>query len=417
MKRKIIYILLTCLSVFIIVACNGNPKLKKEETVTSKDNNSLKEQERVGEVVPADETLEKVKNMTLKEKVGQLMIVGFEGDSLNEDIEKYIEDFKVSGFIFFSRNITDSKQLFDLINNIKDRNRANDHPLFISVDEEGGRVSRLPNEFIKLPPAKKMGDINKEELSYEYGQLIANRLKDLGFNMDFAPVLDINSNPKNPVIGVRAFSNKKDIVEKNALAMVDGLRDENIIPVVKHFPGHGDTKEDSHISLPLVNKSIEEIKDLELLPFMKAIKNDIEGIMVAHILYDNIDSNYPASLSKVLIGNLLRKDLAYDGVVFSDDITMGAIVENYSLEDASIKFLQAGGDVLLICHGSDNPQKIFEKIEESIVDGNLDESEIDKKLYRILKLKKKYKLEDKLIEDLDIKENNKAAEDFLDKLN
>lgn len=416
MKRKILYILLLSLIILVNIACN---KVEENKEVVEEEIKDYFEDNDIDNIDDEkDELLEKIQSMSLKEKIGQLVIVGFEGTSMNEEIEKYIEEYKISGFIFFQRNIISSNEVFKLTNDMKLKNEINNSiPLFISVDEEGGRVSRFPKEFRNLPAAKLIGTIDKKDISLEYGKLIGDKLKSFGFNLNYAPVLDINSNPKNPVIGDRSFSDKEDIVSTNSIEVINGLRQQDIIPVVKHFPGHGDTKDDSHINLPVAHKTIEELKKLELIPFKKAIYEDIEGIMVAHILYSEIDENYPTSLSKNIIEDLLRIDLGFEGVIFSDDMTMGAIVENYSLEDASIKFLDAGGDVLLICHGADNPEKVLERIEEEILDKKLNETEIDKKVYRVLKLKEKYNLNDESLDSYDVEAHNKLVEEFLKTLN
>lgn len=418
MKRKPFYVLLLCIVVSIFISCNTVENKKRNEKIDKKKNNiSVKLNSKDNLNHEKDVLMEKVNGMTLEEKIGQLLIVGFEGTSINYDIENYIEDYKVGGFIFFSRNIKSADESFELINDIKEKNTQNDIPLFISIDEEGGRVNRLSKEFIKFPSANIIGNIDKEEVSLEYGKMIGRRLNSLGFNLDFAPVLDINSNIKNPVIGDRSFGDNEKIVSKNGIDVMKGLKDERIISTVKHFPGHGDTEVDSHKNLPLVYKTIDELKGSELVPFEKAIKEGADAIMVAHILYKDIDDDYPATMSKSIIGKLLREDLSFEGVVMSDDMTMGAILENYSLEKASVKFLEAEGDILLICHGKDNPRLVFEAIEKAIEEKVLSEEEIDKKVYRILKLKGKYKINDKPLMEYDIEEINKLTDDFLKKIN
>ncbi|SHE27289.1 beta-N-acetylhexosaminidase [Tissierella praeacuta DSM 18095] len=362
---------------------------------------------------PTDSIKDKIRAMSLEEKIGQLMIIGFDGIDVNEEIRSFIEELKVGGFILFSRNIVDENQTLTLLNKIKEENSNNDVPLFLSIDEEGGRVSRLPKSFVKLPEAMKVGNRNDKNISYEFGNILGRRVSSLGFNINFAPVLDINSNSQNPVIGNRAFGITIDQVVDNGLEVLLGMREMGIIPAVKHFPGHGDTNIDSHIKLPKVNKTLNELKAFELVPFMEAISKDIEIIMVAHILYPNIDDNNPATMSSKFIQDVLREDLGYDGVVISDDMTMGAIVENYTLEEAALSFIKSGGDIALICHGKDNPKKVFERIKEAVDIGDLKEKDIDDKVYRILKLKKKYDLEDKIITTIDLETLNKDTKELI----
>ncbi|WP_442262013.1 beta-N-acetylhexosaminidase [Tissierella sp.] len=403
--------MLLCLIVFASVSCN---KLIDENTKGSKENDKLVDLEDKNSLEDTkDSTMERIKSMTLKEKIGQLLIVGFEGTTINEDIKKYINDYKVGGVIFFSRNIKNIDQSIKLINDIKIQNKKNNIPLFISIDEEGGRVSRLPSEFKRLPSAKIIGDIDKKEVSFEYGKIIGERLDKLGFNLDFAPVLDINSNLNNPVIGDRAFGNKTEVVTRNGIATMKGLKDKGIIAGIKHFPGHGDTEIDSHKDLPIIDKDIKALKELELVPFKNAIEEGADMIMIGHILYKDIDESYPATMSKTIIEEILRNELSFEGVVISDDMTMGAVLKNYSLEDASVKYLNSGGDILLICHGEDNPELVFKAVEDAVNSQKISEKKIDEKVYRILNLKEKYNIDDGLLKEANVEDINKGADDFL----
>ena len=364
-----------------------------------------------------DNTLELIESMTLTEKIGQLVIVGFDGTGINEEALDYIENLKVGGFILFARNIVDEVQTLNLLNELKEANSNNDLPLFLSIDEEGGRVSRLPESFVKIPEMIKLGNKNDEDISYEIGSILGERVKSLGFNMNFAPILDINSNPNNPVIGNRAFGSTVELVSKNGLGVMNGIRDFNVIPAVKHFPGHGDTNVDSHINLPIIRKTLDELKAFELIPFIKAIEEDVEMIMVAHILYPELDEVYPSTMSPKVIEGLLRSELDYKGVIVSDDMTMGAIVENYSLEEGVLSFIKSGGDIALVCHGRENPEKVIKRIEEAVNNGELSEKEIDEKLYRILKLKENFGLKDDLIDEINVKEINDKAKKVIEKIN
>ncbi len=195
-----------------------------------------------------------------------------------------------------------------------------------------------------------------------------------------------------------------------------GIRDASIIPAAKHFPGHGDTDIDSHFHLPTINKDKEELYDFELIPFKEAIEENVEMMMIAHILYPKIDEDYPASISNIIINEILRDELNYQGVVVSDDMTMGAIVDNYGIEEATIGFLKAGGDIALICHGTENTINTIEKIKEEINKGELSIDEIDKKVYRILKLKEKFNLKDEIIQELNLEDLNIETKKFLNSI-
>lgn len=415
-KRKILVLFLSL--IVLLIGCKRNDSLPRDNEPIDKipkENGVEDPNENLSEEEALDPIEEKIKNLTLEEKVGQLIIAGFEGSQVNEEVIRLIKDYKIGGFILFSRNIMDENQTLELINEIKKVNSSNSIPLFISIDEEGGKVSRLPKAYPRLPEAIEFGKKNDKELSYELGRILGERVKTLGFNMNFSPVLDINSNPNNPVIGNRAFGSEIESVVDNGIEVMLGIRDSNIIPVVKHFPGHGDTALDSHINLPTVNKTKEELKSFELIPFIEAIENHVDAIMLAHILYPEIDK-YPATMSPGIINELLREELGFTGVIVSDDMTMGAIIENYTIEEGVLSFLKAGGDLALICHGRDNPINVIEEIIDAVKRGELSEEEIDKKVYRVLNLKEKYNLRDKSTDNIDLKELNTKTLDLINKI-
>lgn len=339
--------------------------------------------------------------MSLEEKIGQLLIVGIDNEVFSDRELYQLNTNKVGGFIFFSRNIRDEDQFLTIVNQLKVENPS-EIPLFLAIDEEGGMVSRLSSFYGNLPDVKSLGDLNKEEVSYEYGVNLGKRLSQLGLNLNFAPVLDINSNPDNPVIGSRSFGNTAEIVEKHGMEVFQGIESQGIISTVKHFPGHGDTSVDSHYNLPIVNKDKEELMELELRPFIKAIEEEIEMIMIAHILYSALDSETPSTMSETIMQDLLRTELGYENIIISDDMTMGAITENYTIEVASVEFLKNGGDILLICHGEDNPSLVIEAIKDSIENDEITIDEIEEKVYRILSLKDKYSLDDDELNNVDL---------------
>lgn len=337
-----------------------------------------------------------IKSMTLDEKIGQLVISGFKGDTVSEELKELIEKYHIGGVILFSANIKDSNQLIELTNSIKDTNSISGSiPIFISVDQEGGRVSRLPKDIEKFPSAANIGMSGNENYNYKVGNTLGQVIKSFGFNLDFAPVLDVASNPKNKVIGDRAFGDNEDLVCRMGLQFMNGLKDSNIISVVKHFPGHGDTKEDSHYEIPYLNHDRERLDAIEFMPFKKAIESGADGIMVSHIVLKKIDDKSPATMSKTVVTGILRKEFSYDGVVFTDDINMGAIAKNYLLRDAVIRTIDAGVDVIVSSKGVEDTKLIIEIIKDAIKKGGISEERINESLNRILKLKYKYNLEDK----------------------
>ena len=352
-----------------------------------------------------DQIEEKIKKMSIDEKVGQLVIVGIDGLTVDENTKGMIEDYYVGGIILFGRNVDNTQQLLGLINSLKEVN-GEFTPLFISVDEEGGIVSRLPREFTKIPTSKKIGDKGSKELAFNTGGTIGEAIGAFGYNMNFAPVLDINSNPKNPVIGDRAYSSEAVVVTDLGIEAMKGLQSKGVIPVVKHFPGHGDTVVDSHISLPVVNKTLEALMGLELIPFIEAVKEGTDSIMVAHILYNKIDSENPATLSKAVLTDILREQLKFTGVIITDDLTMGAIVENYDIGDAAITSINAGSDIVLTCHGYSNSLKVLTALKKAVDEGIISEDRLNESVYRILKLKDKYSLNNDKIPSVDINKIN-----------
>ena len=360
---------------------------------------------------------QKLDNMTLDEKIGQMITIGIDGYSVDDTAKQLITDKKVGGVILFKDNISDSNQLLQLINDIKGINSTNKIPIFISVDQEGGRVNRLPSEIKSLPSNEVVGNKNDNKLAYDIGKNIGYALGSFGFNMDFAPVLDVNSNPNNTVIGDRSFSNDKDKVASLGASEINGFKDSNIISVAKHFPGHGDTATDSHYALPIINKTLDELKSVEFVPFKKAIEEKVPAIMVSHILMPQIDANNPASMSKTIITDILRKDLKFHGLIVTDDMTMGAVTNDLDITTACINSINAGADLLLVCHGYDNEINVINAIKDSINNEIISIDTINKSVYRILSLKENYKITDEKIKEVDINTINTKFEDILIRIN
>lgn len=355
-----------------------------------------------------------LKKMSLAEKAGQMVIVGLEGTVVNNDIEKMITDYHVGGIILFRRNIVDSSQLLDLLNSLKETNAKNRLPLFLSVDEEGGRVSRLPADLLEMPEARLVGEVNDAGFAYQTGLLLAERLKIFGFNLNFAPVLDINSNPFNPVIGSRAYGNNPDVVTRIGIQTAKGLRDGGIIPVVKHFPGHGDTDVDSHVGLPVLDFNLERLKTFQLQPFMAAIDINIEAVMTAHILLPRIDNQYPASLSEKTVTEILKEQLNFNGIAVTDDLTMGAISNYFPIEQAVVQAVKAGNDLLLVCHDVKTQYSALEGLIEAVESGEIAEERINSSVLKIIRLKQKYNLREHIIREADIAAVNKKTAALLE---
>ena len=293
---------------------------------------------------------ETMKSMSLEEKIGQMLIVYDYSQKVDEELLNKLNEIKPGGFILFQNNFVSYEQTQKLISDI---NNTSTIPMFISIDQEGGRVQRLKklsDQAITIFPSMyELGSTNDEKLSYEVGKAIGEELRVFNINMDFAPVLDIYSNPSNTVIGDRSFGQTAQTVSKMALPFSEGLKSTGIIPVYKHFPGHGDTLEDSHKTLPIINKTKEELMELELKPFINAIDNGAEIIMVGHLALPKITGDTtPASLSRKIVTDLLKEELGFEGVVTTDALNMGALTNEYTKEEIYINAINAGVDLLLM---------------------------------------------------------------------
>lgn len=340
--------------------------------------------------------------MSLTEKIGQMIMIDYrETKEMTIDLEKALSMYKPGGFILFKNNIANYEQTHKLLTDIKSINSI---PTMIAVDQEGGRVQRLGENvgFQKYPPMAEVGKTQNTNIAYQLARKMGKELHDIGIDMDMAPVLDILSNPKNAAIGERAFGTDSTTVKEMALAYAKGLKDEKIIAVGKHFPGHGGTFKDSHKDLPFIDKNKEELNQLELIPFIEAIHQNIPGIMVGHIAVPNVaekikdnnneDITSPASLSKVMISDMLRGSHKYKGLIIPDSLQMAALSKYFTNENIYLRCVQAGNDIMLM------PQDIteaFNTIRRAVNEGKISEERINQSVLRILSTKFDYGLLDK----------------------
>jgi beta-N-acetylhexosaminidase len=328
--------------------------------------------------------------LTSREKIGQLFMVGFLGTSVPPDLAAFLKDYKPGGVILFSRNLESIEQIVQLTNDLQ--RCSTKSPLLISIDQEGGRVSRLPKGFTIFPPCEIIGQCHSGELAYAAAATIAKELRAVGINMNMAPVLDVNSNPDNPVIGDRAFGSSADIVSEMGLITASGLQDSKVVACGKHFPGHGDTNADSHKELPVVEALRERLEAVEFPPFRRAAAAGIASMMTAHVLYKTLDAQFPATLSPAIITHLLREQMGYEGVVLTDDLEMHAIIDHYGPGDAAVRAFLAGCDMLLICKERDREIAAFEAVEKAVASGTIDMARLDQSVARIQRIKQRYLL-------------------------
>ena len=360
-----------------------------------------------------DPIAEAVAAMSTEQKVSQLLVAGIEGTQLGQDAVQAVQDYQVGGVILFGRNVESAGQLAELTNGLKDLN-GDYTPLFLCVDQEGGRVDRMPPEVERTPSAWSVGQtLDTEGVGAAYGALLAEECAAFGFNMDFAPSLDIWSNPDNTVIGDRAFGNDWEWTAFFGMSAVESMEEQGgVIPVVKHFPGHGDTSVDSHVALPVVDKSLEELWQSELVPFNMTLNQEdyfgaqagpsAPAVMVAHILLSQVDPDYPASLSHRVVTGLLREEMGFDGVVCTDDLTMGAVSNTYGMGEAAVLAVEAGCDLLLVCHGADNLTAARDALLEAADSGRLSPERLDESVKRILSLKVEYGLTNDPVDTPDV---------------
>jgi beta-N-acetylhexosaminidase len=328
-----------------------------------------------------------LEDMTLEEKLGQMMLFGFEGVDVTGDTADFINKYRPGGIILYAKNIESKEQVASLARELQ-KLGANDKGIgmFICTDQEGGRVSRLPGAK-KYPSARELARDSSVEHVADIAADMAMQLKEMGINMNLAPVLDIDSNPNNPVIGDRAFGNNPDIVWQYAEGFIDGTQKTGVIPVVKHYPGHGDTSVDSHTGLPVLDHSRERVMDFEMIPFKKAVDKGVPAIMTAHIVFTRIDPEHPATMSKAMLGDILRQDFGYNGVVMTDDLDMAAIHQYYGVGNAAVSAINAGADILLVAQRKDSMIEVFDALKRAVDDGQITVDRIDGSVRRILNLK------------------------------
>jgi beta-N-acetylhexosaminidase len=326
----------------------------------------------------------------LKSLVGQLFVVGFNGYSVPNDFKKFIQDFNLGGTIYFKRNVQTAGQLAELSNELQFSCRHKDSPgLFISIDHEGGKVNRLVKPFTKFPGNDYLGEMGSPKVGFEFGMVIGKELKAVGINVNYAPVVDVNSNPNSPVIKNRAFSADPEVCGRLGSAVCRGIQKMGVMAVAKHFPGHGDTKEDSHLALPTIDKPLAKLEELELIPFRRVIRSRCEGIMTAHILNKAIDPEYPATLSAKTL-DILRTGMRFNKLVFSDDLEMKAITEHYGADQAAVLSIKAGCDLLIYKGEAPLPVSQIEAVIAAVEKKEIPLEKIEKANERIAAAKKIY---------------------------
>lgn len=322
--------------------------------------------------------------MSIKEKFGQMIMLGLNTYNLNDKIIEIIKEYKIGGVVLYKKNYTDIKSMITFINKLKEINE-HDHPLFIAIDQENGRVNRLPSEILRMPSANKLAKSKNIEIINECNEIMTHILSSVGVNMNLAPVLDIIRD-NNKVIGNRSYGDNYSDVIKYGLPLAKTLKEHGIIPVIKHFPGHGITKGDSHIVIPKIN-DIEEMEKNDLKVFNEAIKEKIDAIMVGHLRIKGYGFK-PATMNKKIIDKYLKD---YNGLIITDDIKMNVIKYMFGIKRIIKNCIESNINIIMIKYEKDD-EKAFKKIIKMIENNEIDNELIEKSYDKIIKIKNKYKL-------------------------
>lgn len=328
-----------------------------------------------------------LESMTVEEKVGQLIMIGFGGTTVNDEIRLWLSERKVGGAVLFSRNIVDLAQTAQLTRGILELNSG--IPAFIALDQEGGNVVRVKDGATVLPGNMTLGATRSPMLSMVSGQSMGIDLRRLGFNMNLAPVLDINSNPRNPVIGVRSFGEEAKLVGQLGAWFIRGQQEVGVSSVAKHFPGHGDTHSDSHFSMPAISADEKRLFEIELEPFVSSISAGVDALMTAHIAIPKVleAPDLPATLSKRLLTDILRKRLGFEGIVITDGLEMQGIVKKYGSGEAAVRAILAGADMAMILWTQSKKEEVYNALLEAVASGRLSQERLDASVRRILRVK------------------------------
>jgi beta-N-acetylhexosaminidase len=317
----------------------------------------------------------------LRRHVGRLAIVGFSGYSVPAELRHLIADFDLGGVIYFARNVLEPAQVAELSR--ETASLAREWPFWISVDQEGGRVARLRAPFTEWPPAATLGRSGDAALAARFARALATELRAVGINLDYAPVLDVHTNPANPVIGDRALSARAEDAARLGEAVIRAMQDAGVAACGKHFPGHGDTTVDSHEALPILEHDRRRLEAVEFVPFRRAIAADVAMIMTAHVLMPAVDERHLASFSPVVVQQILKETLGYRGVVVSDDLGMKAVSAETPLPEAAVLAVQAGCDALLLCNSTTDAQvEALEALIRAAESGVLTEKRLDDAMAR-----------------------------------
>ncbi|MBA3271658.1 MAG: beta-N-acetylhexosaminidase [Acidobacteria bacterium] len=321
--------------------------------------------------------------------IGQLLIGSFPGTSVAPELRSLAKEFDLGGAILFSRNIEVPDQVAELAADIETLGRG--APAWVSIDQEGGRVARLQEPFTRWPPMAVLGRAKSEALAGRFARALAHELTAVGVTLDYAPVLDIHTNPTNPVIGDRALAQKGDDVARLGAVIIRTLQHEGVAACGKHFPGHGDTSTDSHHELPMVEHPPDRLRGVEFVPFRAAIREGVAFMMTAHVLVPSLDEKRPATLSPTIVQRILREELGYEGVILSDDLEMKAVSALLPVPEAAVQAIRAGCDGVLICSGNlDTQAATLEALIRAVETNEISQTRVDDAFKRLQWTKERF---------------------------
>lgn len=375
--KKILFILFC---IVMVGAFSAGCVLEEKTTVSQKDISSIINDK----TLSTDERVEAVLNqMTPAEKVGQMVMIGIQGTQVNDDSLYMLNEYNIGGIVLFDRNMENKQQVKKLTADLQSQ-APGKLPLFIGIDEEGGDVVRMKNELMPPPSAQEIGTTNDPAKAREWAKKTATELKDLGINLNFAPVADVGSNDR------RSYSTSADEVADFVISAGKGYEESDMLYCLKHFPGIGRGKIDTHIDSYSVTADSETLRNEDLVPFKSAINQltlDKYFIMVSHLTYAAFDKDMPASLSAKIQTELLRDELGYQGIIVTDDLEMGAISKHYSFEEVGVKAVQAGADIVLVCHEYEHEIDVYNGILKAVHNGTISEERLNDSVRRIIKAK------------------------------
>ncbi len=306
-------------------------------------------------------------SVDVRYSAAQLLTVGFFEQHLSDSLKQLIDE-GVSGVVLFARNIDTPAQVAELIQDIK---RYAGRPIYVGLDQEGGLVQRLRQGFSRVPPMRALGSIGDVDLARRLGHHIGRELRAVGIDVNYAPILDVDTNPNNPIIGNRSFSRDARLVGELGVALGQGLESAGVASCGKHFPGHGDTEQDSHQELPRLSHAMARLDEVELVPFRSWVAAGLASVMTAHVIFEPLDAEYPATMSRPVLHGILREQMGYEGLIITDDIEMKAIADHYGYDEAALRGVDAGVDNFLCCHTAEVAHQIINTIALGVQSGRV----------------------------------------------